>query len=95
MPSPHRKGLAGLTESKLFGRIEIIYWLGGEKNPLTGSHAVEVLTRALVDVIKEMEPIRPHVNGPVIDRVDRIHKRVHKAVEDEFQRRWHRHEFER
>lgn len=80
---------------KMFGRIELIYWMGGVKHPLTGSHAVDVLANALVQIVTEAEPLYPNKHKPVLDRVERIYNRVHKAVEIQFQDRWRSKAFER
>lgn len=84
-----------MEQLRLLGRIELVYWMGGTKHPLTGQHAVDVLTGALVEVLTGMEPLYPKEPRPVLDRAERIYHRVHKAVENEFQSRWKRHAFER
>lgn len=79
----------------MIGRIEIIRWIAGNKEPLTGPAAAEALASALVDIVASLEPVRPLERRPVLERVERIHRRLHGLVEAEFQRRWRAGRFNR
>lgn len=79
----------------MIGRIEIVLWVGGTKQPLTGKAAAEALASALVDVVAGDERVRPNLPRPVLERVERIYARVHGLVEDAFQQRWRRGLFNR
>ena len=79
----------------MLGRIEIIRWVGGRKEPLTGAAAAEALASALVDVVAGDERVRPHLDKPVSERAERIYLRCHRLVEDAFQYRWKRGLFNR
>lgn len=79
----------------MIGRVEIILWVGGTKHPLSGPAAAEALASALVDIVNADERVRPHLDKPVAERVERIYLRVHRLVEDAFQYRWKRGLFNR
>jgi hypothetical protein len=82
-------------QMKLIGHIKVVLMIGGKEQPLNGPIAAEYLASALVDIVDQMEPLKPHLSAPVIERVERIYHHVHRLIENQFQQRWHQKKFER
>ena len=77
------------------GRVEIAYWIAGNKQPLRGKMAIDAIAAALVEMIDDDTRLDPTQRNPVLDRVDRIHARLHDTVERAFQEKWRRGDFQR
>lgn len=68
-------------------RIEVSYFLGDEKHPLTGEHALTVLTNVLYEALVKTEPLRATDDNPVIAQAQRIKRRINAAIDEEAEER--------